>query len=166
MNNFTIILISILFLLILWTLTYRNVLLHIMTQIAISEDAIREKFFVFFNKLPYFLQMLGEHKIKSDEILELRSILVGSVAKFDEVFEKYVKLYSLAEEFMGAGGKDLQSDIGFLEVKGELNDLHDEIRLLAKEHDEHVRKFNGKLMKFPSHFVGGLFKYAPREELS
>lgn len=166
MNNFTIIFVSIIFLLFLWTLTYRNVLLHILTQIAISESAIREKFFIFFNKLPYFLQVLSEHKIKSDEMLELRSVLLRSDMKFDEVFEKYVKLYSLAEEFMGTGGKDLQSDVGFLEVKGELNELYDEIRLLAKEHDEHVRKFNGKLMKFPSHFVGGLFKYAPREELS
>lgn len=166
MNNFTIILISILFLLLLWTLTYRNVLLHIMTQIAISEDAIREKFFVFFNKLPYFLQVLSEHKIKSDEILELRSVLVGSVAKFDEVFEKYVKLYSLAEEFMGMGGKDLQSDVGFLEIKGELNDLYDEIRLLAKEHDGYVKEFNGRLLKFPGNFAGSLFRMLPQKELS
>ena len=162
MNNFLIIAAAIFFLLILWVLTYRNILLHSKVEISLNETNLREKFFTLFNELPYLIEMVNEHAKRTvfnfDEMLKIRNQLIDGNLKVEEIFGLYEKLYTHVEGIFTVDNKNLQSDIGFLEAKDELENLYNTIRLVVKEYNSHIGEYNDKLLKFPGNFIGGLFR--------
>lgn len=168
MNNFLIVLSAMAFLVILWMVTYRNILQHYKVEISRNENGLHDKFFIVFNKLPYLCEVMAEHKIftsNGKEILEMRTKLVDSTLTIEEVFCVYAKLYTFAEEVFATDKGELKSDIGFLEIRDDLQSMHDEIRLIVKDYNTHVLAYNEKLLKFPGNFVGGLFKMRSLREL-
>ncbi|MDP4007793.1 MAG: LemA family protein [Candidatus Peregrinibacteria bacterium] len=161
MNNLLIVLGAMIFLIILWMLTYRNILQHYKSEISKSESDLKQKFFIVFNRIPYLLEVMSEYKVfmshNGAEILEMRTTLIDSELKIEDAFEIYVKLYTYVEEVFATDGSQFKSDVGFLEILYELQDMHDEIRLIVKEYNGSAVGFNEKLLKFPGNFVGGLF---------
>ena len=169
MNNFLIVLCAIAFLIILWVVTYRNILQYYKIEISHNESDLHDKFFIIFNRLPYLCEVMSEHKVFTSngaEILGMRTKLIDSTLKIEEVFGVYAKLYTLAEGVFATDKDKLKSDIGFLEIRDDLQGVHDEIRLIVKDYNTHALAYNEKLLKFPGNFVGGLFNMQLAEGLS
>ncbi|MBT6068422.1 hypothetical protein HOG48_01570 [Candidatus Peregrinibacteria bacterium] len=168
MTNLILIIGALLFLLILWTLTYRGVLKHHFVATEKSTEQIDGKFLQMHDKLPYLLEALNEHgefkEIKKKGLIELRA----SLAKKGSPTEKnnqYEAIKDLLNKILNDPSSKLKKDTGFLEARAEMRDLDDELRLVKKNYNEHVREYNSKLIKFPGNLVGNLFRMSSLHEL-
>jgi LemA protein len=168
MTNLILIIGALLFLLILWTLTYRGILKHHFVETKKNSNAMDAKFLQLHDKLPYLLEVLKEHgkfkECKGKEIVELRVHFTEKISP-DKKNDNYAEIKDLLDKILDAPSAEFKKDTGFLESRTELHDLDDELRLIKKQYNEHVREYNSRLIKFPGNLVGSLFKMSSIREL-
>lgn len=167
MNNFFLILGALVFLLLIWGVAYRNILGHFLREVKKNKSGVEELFLSLHGKLPYLFEVLKEHKAYgegSKKMFEARQKLAEK-GSMEEKFKLYEEIYGMLEKLFSGGGKNLKSDSGYLEVRQELKDLHDDMRLLIKEYNQHVGEYNARLIKFPGNIVGSVCRMRSLNEL-
>ena len=169
MQNFLIILGSLLFLIFLWIFTYKNILNHSVQEIKKEDRGMRSKVIKVHDKLPYLLEVLKDHKAfggnHGQDIVRMRAELMGEDVSAEELFALYKQVYTYLEEVFAMSEKGVKTDTGFLEVRAELQDMQDQLRINVKGYNTHVNEYNAKLIKFPGNLVGSLFKMSSQREL-
>ncbi len=156
---------ALLFLIVLWGMTYGQMLAGDRREVMASGDVLRDIFETVHDTLPYLIQSIQDSKTEvATPIVALRRQMYD-VEGLEEKLSAYGRIEEWFEEICGTEKKSLREDSGFLESVQELKGWDDKLHTALKTYNARVRVYEERREKFPGKLVAALCKMRSLREL-